>query len=364
MQFDNIRSLIIGMGGISRSMLRALESKSWHELVAVVDVNADALQNAKTDYRLPQSALFSDLSRALATSSANVVLINTPSELHYAQTKAALAAGLTPLVAKPLTNEYPQAAELARTAAAHGIKLCVGQQMRYRRHYLSVAEFVASGALGTVEQIYFLSAKPRHQARNLKGFEQPVLYEMTCHHLDTLFAILPNLIPQSVICDGFMPSWSAYDSDCMINGLFRFQGGARMLYHAGYSTQSSCYELRLEGTRGVLRCRGIHMSNDAMDYEFAERGRAFSPIDLDRGRAAGEPWDLFFDRWYDYLNDNLHDNLHDKPNGKPNDAEEPPFSAGNNLKILSVIAAAIASLERGAFVAIPSSSRVQSAVEG
>lgn len=334
--FDKIRSIVVGAGGISRSMLRALQDKNWHELVALVDINQAALQKAAADYALPSTALFTDIETASKETAANVVMINTPSELHYEQSKTALAAGLTPLVAKPLTNHYEQSLELARAAAASGIKLCVGQQMRYRRHYLSVARFVASGALGAVEQIYLLSAKPRHQARNLKGFIQPVLYEMTCHHLDTLFAILPDLRPASVICDGFMPSWSAYDSDCMINGLFRFHGGAHMLYHAGYSPQSSCYELRLEGERGALRCRGIHMSNEAMDYEFAERGAEFRPIDLDQGAGPTNPWAQFFDEWRGYLNGGA----------------EPSFSAVGNLKILNVIDAAITSLETGAFVDI------------
>ena len=40
-----IRSIIVGAGGISRTMLRALAEKDWHEAVAVVDVNPDALQN-------------------------------------------------------------------------------------------------------------------------------------------------------------------------------------------------------------------------------------------------------------------------------------------------------------------------------
>ena len=347
MGFDKIRTMILGMGGISRTMLRALESKGWHELVAVVDVNEDALQRAGTDYSLPEAALFTDLAAACQSSSANAVLINTPSELHYAQSKTALEAGLTPLVAKPLANCFAHSRELVNLAFEKRIKLCVGQQMRYRRHYLSVAEFVAGGALGAVEQIYFLSAKPRHQARNLKRFAQPVLYEMTCHHLDALFAILPDLAPESVICDGYMPSWSPYGSDCMINGLFRFHGGVHMLYHAGYSTQSSCYELRLEGTKGALRCRGIHMSNDTMDYEFAERGGTFSAIDLDRGRPSTDPWSHFFDIWYDYLNG----------------GEEPPFSGSNNLKILSFIDAAIASLERGAFVEVASGSTCQAPAE-
>ena len=36
-----IRSIIVGMGGISRSMLRVLAEKDWHEIAAVVDVRED-----------------------------------------------------------------------------------------------------------------------------------------------------------------------------------------------------------------------------------------------------------------------------------------------------------------------------------
>ena len=80
MHFDKIRTMIVGMGGISRTMLRSLENKSWHELVAVVDVNEEALKRAAKDYSLPAAALFTDLRSACESSSANVVMINTPSE--------------------------------------------------------------------------------------------------------------------------------------------------------------------------------------------------------------------------------------------------------------------------------------------
>lgn len=344
---EKIRMIALGVGGVSRGMLQTLRDKPWHELIAAVDVNGDALARTASENNLPLSALYSDLAAALDEVAADVVMINTPSELHAQGAEAVLRAGLTPLVAKPMSNDFNDAVALTRLAAEKGIKLGVAQQMRYRRHYLSVAEFVASGALGEVEQIYFFSAKPRHQPRNLEHFEQPVLWDMSCHHLDSLFSILPDLVPEALICDGFRPSWTVYDSDCMINGLLRFQGGARMLYHAGYSTQASCYELRLEGTKGVLRCRGIHMSNDTMAYEFAERGEAFQPIDLDRGRPPTQPWSLFFDQWRDWLTG----------------GDEGHFSGRNNLKALATIDAAIQSLASGAFVEVAGNPRYQAAFE-
>ncbi len=342
---EKIRLIALGVGGVSRGMLKTLREKPWHQLVAAVDLSQAALERSAAENDLPASALFHDLDAALAAVSADVVMINTPSELHAAGAETVLRAGLTPLVAKPMSNDYDDAVAVTTLAAEKGVKLAVAQQMRYRRHYLSVAEFAASGALGEIEQIYFLSAKPRHQPRNLEHFAQPVLWDMSCHHLDSLFSILPDLIPEAVVCDGFRPSWTVYDSDCMINGLFRFAGGARMLYHAGYSTQSSCYELRLEGSRGVLRGRGIHMSNDFMEYEFAERGASFRPIDLDRGRPPTEPWALFFDRWHNWLAG----------------GDEAHFSGRRNLRVLATIDAAIASLSRGGFVEVAGNPRYQAA---
>ena len=80
------------------------------------------------------------------------------------------------------------------------------------------------------------------------------------------------------------------------------------------------------------------MSNETMAYQFAERRhwRHSARIDLDGGRPPTEPWGLFFERRYDYLNGGA----------------EPAFSGKNNLNLLSVIDAAIVSLDQGAFVEI------------
>lgn len=94
---------------------------------------------------------------------------------------------------------------------------------------------------------------------------------------------------------------------------------------------ASSYNLRLEGSEGALRRRGIHMSNDAMTNEFAEPLGEFAPIDLDDGIAAADPWDEFFDRWPTYLTC----------------GDEPSFSGRNNLKPFALLSAAIDSVGRG-----------------
>jgi len=86
------RCLIVVMGGISCQMHGVLKTKPWYECVGVVDVTDAGLADRREVAALPDSALFKDLGRALSALKPDVVLINTPSELHFAQTKQCLEA--------------------------------------------------------------------------------------------------------------------------------------------------------------------------------------------------------------------------------------------------------------------------------
>ena len=324
------RCIAVGMGGIARVMTPGIARQPWAEVVGIVDVRDEALAQGQERLGLPDSALFRDLDAALGTIEADVAVINTPSEWHFGQCVSCIDAGLDVLVAKPITNDFAEAVRLVEHAEDAGRSLSVGQQVRYNRHYQAVRRFLAGGELGTPESVTFLNSKPRHKALNLTTLSQPALYEMSCHHFDTLMALFPDHVPATIACDGFRPSWSAYAGPCMVNALIRCSGGLHVLYHGGFSSQSDHYEFRIEGTMGVLRCRGIHMSIDDMEYEFAARGRQFARLDaIDAGLGSVDPWQVFYTAWYDYLS------------GGP----EPSFSGRNNLKVFALLSAAIDSIE-------------------
>ena len=304
----------------------------WAEFVGVVDVRDEALAQGQELLGLPDSALFKHLDDALGAVEADVAIINTPSEWHFRQCVSSIDAGLDVLVAKPITNDFSEAVRLVEHAEQAGRLLSVGQQVRYNRHYQAVRRFLADDKLGTPESVTFLNSKPRHKALNLTTLLQPALYEMSCHHFDTLMAIFPEHVPKRITCEGFQPSWSVYAGPCMVNAVIRCSGGLHVLYHGGFSSQSDHYEFRIEGTTGVLRCRGIHMSIDEMEYEFAERGQKFARLDtIDANLGSRDPWQVFYDAWHAYLS------------GGP----EPSFSGRNNLKVFALLSAAIDSIDSG-----------------
>ncbi len=347
-----LRTLIVGMGGLSSAMSKMLRQYDWQRIVGVVDIRPESLQKAQTELDLTDDALFTDVERALGESAADVVLINTPSEFHFVQCKAALLAGKDVLVAKPITNNFEEAVELVDLAASLGRKLCVGQQMRFHRHFQAVRDFIISGELGRVEMVNFLNSKPRHKALNLKGMAQPVLYEISCHHFDSLLSVFPQQVPEAIFCDGFRPSWSVYDGPCSVNALIDWSDGLHMLYHGGISAQSDLFEFRLEGERGALRCRGLHMSNDTMHYDYALRGSTFSERAIDTQTPLVNPWTIFFVQWRSYMT-----------TGALADGTEPHFTGRNNLKVFAMLSAGIDSIERGRRVQIAGNARYQRAFE-
>jgi len=341
----NTRSLIVGMGGISRGMHAVLKTKPWYECCGVVDVTDAGLAAGREVAGLPESALFKDLGRALFALKPDAVLVNTPSELHFAQTKQCLEAGCHPLVAKPVTNDFAQAVELVELAAARGLKLCVAQQIRYNRHYAAVADYVKSGALGSVDAAWFMNSKPRPNVGNLGKMLQPTLYENACHHFDAFLSVFAGREPEWISCDGFVPSWSKYAGPCMVNALIRFSGNLHLSYHGGFSSQAPMYEFRLEGSKGALKCRGLHMSNDTMDYEIAPALGQFTAQRIDDQVSPRDPWRVFLDIWHDYLCGGA----------------EPPFSGRNNLKTFAMLSAAVESVETGRPVAIAGNPKYKAA---
>jgi predicted dehydrogenase len=345
---SKVRCLIVGMGEISRHMLRLLKATPWFECAGIVDVRSEGLASGKGLAGLPDSALFMDLGRALADTRSDAVIINTPSELHFAQTQACLEAGCHVLVAKPITNNYTQAVELVELAQQKGLKLSVAEQTRYNRHFTALKEYVRSGALGSVEAAWFMNSKPRPNVLNLDKMLQPALFEMACHHFDAFLSVFEDRIPEWISCDGFMPSWSKYAGPCMVNALIRFSGNLHLSYHGGYSSQAPMYEFRLEGSGGAIKCHGLHWSNDAMEYEVAPVLGQFSARPIDDGIPPITPFVPLLNSWYEYLRGGT----------------EPPFSGRNNLKIFAMLSAAIESVESGMPVEIAENPKYAIAFKG
>jgi predicted dehydrogenase len=268
-----------------------------------------------------------------------LAVINSPAEFHFAQVNEGLAGGLDVIVAKPLSARFSEARELAQTAERLSRRLAVAEQVRYNVHYQLVSAWVRDGLIGRVESVMLVNSKPRPDPGTLADAEHPALDENACHHFDALRFVLDERQAVSVSCREFNPSWSPYRRAAMVNATITYADGIEVLYQGGFAARAPMYELRLEGTEGVLRCRGLHMSHGPMAYEHSTDGHTFVELPGHAPIRSADSWTPFVDAW-----DTWH-----RTGGAA------PFSAAGALPVLALVEAAKRSARTGAVATVDSS---------
>jgi len=137
----------LGVGWIGRHRLQAIAADGCAEIVAIADVSADCVREALQD--VPGTVAATSLDALLAADPDGIV-IATPSALHAAQARAALARGVAVFCQKPLARNGAETADVVNAARAADRLLGVDFSYRHTQAMQRVRELVASGDIGTV----------------------------------------------------------------------------------------------------------------------------------------------------------------------------------------------------------------------
>jgi predicted dehydrogenase/acetyltransferase-like isoleucine patch superfamily enzyme len=82
------------------------------------------------------------------------VVIATPAEMHFYQTREALLSGKDVFVEKPLALNIEEAEELTELSLKNNLILMVGHLLQYHNAFIRLKELVFAGELGRVNYIY------------------------------------------------------------------------------------------------------------------------------------------------------------------------------------------------------------------
>jgi len=165
-----IRVGSIGIGGISRGVhLPGIEKSPDLELVAVCDINPDALKYAQEKYGIKPEYCFTDYHDLINCPIVDAVDISTPNYLHFEMAMAAAKAGKPYAVEKPMTMDAAQADELAKATKEAGVKSMVCFSYRYMAAARYARDLVQTGVLG---KIYHVDMQ-YYQAWGLPKFGTP-----------------------------------------------------------------------------------------------------------------------------------------------------------------------------------------------
>lgn len=254
-----LRAVLVGCGGQGNHWARLLASRKDIDIVAVVDVAAEACAALKQRQGLEAPA-FATLDDALAALDLDVVLDTALPETRRAIAGSGLEAGCHVLSEKPLAASIVEAEALLAIAERTGRTHAVMQNRRYLAGSRGVRQLLAEGVIGELGLVcadFFVGA---HFGGFRERMANVLLLDMAIHTFDQARYMM-GLDAETAYCDEFNLPGSWYRGNASALAVFEMTGGARFCYRGSWSGEGAGTpweaEWRFVGSRGTVIWNGV-----------------------------------------------------------------------------------------------------------
>ncbi len=148
-----IRVGVVGLGRAGWGMqCRELDSRP-EQFAVVAGCDTYAPWRERFAERYPAARVSSDLDTLLADDGVDLISIATPSNAHFKHALAALAAGKTVFLEKPMCGTYAEACRLQEASRQGPGRLFVRHNRRFEAGFQEVQRILASRLLGEIAEI-------------------------------------------------------------------------------------------------------------------------------------------------------------------------------------------------------------------
>jgi len=187
--------------GMSGKLFHApfIQSHSGFELSAIVERTKNESRE-----KYSSSKLYRSVEEMVADEKLQLIIVNTPTHLHFENAKSALLAGRHIVVEKPFTITVKQAEELTELAASKKLFLSVYQNRRYDGDYHAVKNVIVQKLLGDLREveIRYERYRPLYGGKPHKEGDLPgagIIYDLSPHLVDQALQLFGW--PQAVFAD-------------------------------------------------------------------------------------------------------------------------------------------------------------------
>lgn len=145
--------MIIGAGRMGRRHVDVVRRVGL-EMAGIADASREALAQASSEGRLPETLLHDDAVRMLHDLRPDCVVIATTAPSHCEYTRHAVEAGARfVLCEKPMATSLARCDEMIDLCRRHGVSLAINHQMRFMEQYTRPRHLLESEALGGLRSI-------------------------------------------------------------------------------------------------------------------------------------------------------------------------------------------------------------------
>lgn len=244
---------VCGLGRIGWLHAECCQSFGF-QLAAICDEDPRILQEAQDRWGVPS---FTDWRVMLKTVQADVVVIATPSHLHFEMTILALRAGFHVMVEKPAAANASEVRRMMAEAERAERMLTVCQTLRYQHDTQALKEFVETKFVGRLDHIALrrnTGLTRREDWQIWQRFNGGLLSNMGVHLVDAVLHVCGECRPKTVFAS-MRTMINKGDTEDAINIALDFEDGlfAEIEIYRGL-LEKPIWELY--GDQGTVMLRG------------------------------------------------------------------------------------------------------------
>lgn len=268
-----IRFALVGCGRISKNHFGALAAHAeYAELVDVCDVNPAALEAAVNETNAKGHI---SLDAMLAETSADVVILTTPSGLHPGQAITVARSGRHIVCEKPMATRWAEGLRMVRECDEAGVRLFVVKQNRRNATLQILKRAVEAGRFGRIYlvalNVFWTRPQEYYDAAKWRGtweFDGGALMNQASHYIDLLTWLIGPV--ESVQAYSATLARKIEAEDTAVASL-RWRSGALGTLSVTMLTYSKNLEgsITIIGEKGTARIGGVAV-NEVKEWQFAE----------------------------------------------------------------------------------------------
>ena len=250
-----------------------IEHNPAYELTIILERTKNISSNTYPNATIVRS--FEDL----LNSNISLVIINTPSYLHFEMCKQALLAGKNVVVEKPFTSTVKEAEELIKLAALKKLLITVYHNKRLEGDILTVKKIIDQNTIGNLQEItlQLRRFRPEPGPKKWKESNYPasgLLYDIGAHFIDVFLYLFGK--PKNIISDLQVQRKEGIVND-FFDITFEYNGfKARMI--SDFLTETTDYPtIQLKGSLGKF----IKKGHDPQEQRLSSGNWELSTIGID-----------------------------------------------------------------------------------
>ena len=226
---------LVGCGGMSNAWLSNVTKREDCEVVALVDILPESAERQKAKYGLG-CGVYTDLRKAIEERAVDTVLDVTIPDSHREVVTTALRCGCRVFGEKPMASSMAAAEEIHAVARETGNHYAVMQNRRFDRRIRTLAQTVASkaiGDLGFASADFFIGA---HFGGFRDMMDNPLVLDMAVHTFDQA-RLITGADAVAVYCHEFNPPGSWYKGNASAVCVFEMSDGSVFDYRGSWCSE-------------------------------------------------------------------------------------------------------------------------------